>query len=201
MSLEQLLVFIPAALLLGISPGANNLLAFVTAARLGWRAAGLAVAGRIAAWTVLVALVSLGLDTLLRTSEVAFTILKWIGVGYLLFVAWHFWTADAEAEPDPVPAHALMRREFLTLLGNPKAYLLLAAFLPQFVEPGAGLGRQLLLLGGLYIAIETAAALAWVTFGAALGAGAITLQRRRMLIRGAAGLMGLAAVLLARSDR
>jgi threonine/homoserine/homoserine lactone efflux protein len=201
MSGDLLLVFVPAALLLGLSPGANNLLAFVTAARLGWRAASLGIAGRIAAWAVLVVLVSLGLDALLRTSEAAFTLLKWIGVGYLFYLSWQFWNAETDTTPDTVPARTLMRREFLTLLGNPKAYLLLAAFLPQFVGQSDEIGRQLFLLGGLYIAIEATAAFIWIGAGAVLGAGAITPLSRRWINRGAAGLMGLAALVLARSDR
>ena len=69
MTLEQLLIFLPAALLLGASPGANNLLAFVSATKAGWLRAAKGIFGRLAAWAVLVVLVSLGLDVLLRTSE------------------------------------------------------------------------------------------------------------------------------------
>ena len=94
MTLEQLLIFLPAALLLGASPGANNLLVFVSATKAGWRRTAKSILGRLAAWAVLVVLVSLGLDVLLRTSEVAFVILKWIVVAYLLSLAVQFWRAD-----------------------------------------------------------------------------------------------------------
>lgn len=200
MTLQQLLIFLPAAFLLGASPGANNLLAFASAARAGWAATARSIAGRLGAWAVLVVLVSLGLDALLRTSELAFVALKWAGVAYLAVLAVRFWNAEAGtvAVPD-VPT--LARREFLTLMGNPKAYLLLTAFLPQFVREEAALAPQLLALGTLYVVAEGLAALLWVTLGALVGARALTPLRRRIVARGSAGLMALAALLLARSER
>lgn len=201
MTLQQLAIFLPAALLLGASPGANNLLAFVSATRAGWRAAAKGILGRLAAWVVLVVLVSLGLDALLRTSEVAFVALKWVGVAYLLYLAWQFWTADTQGEIAVPDTRTLMRREFLTLMGNPKAYLLLTAFLPQFVDSTAPLTAQLFLLGGLYLLAEGTAALLWVTAGKVVGAHALTPLRRRIINRASSGLMGLAALLLARSER
>ena len=201
MTLQQLLIFLPAALLLGASPGANNLLAFISATKAGWLRAAKGIFGRLAAWAVLVVLVSLGLDVLLRTSELAFVALKWVGVGYLIYLAWQFWTADASSEIEAPDVSTLMRREFLTLLGNPKAYLLLTAFLPQFVNDAAPLTPQLFTLGALYLVVEGVAALLWVTAGKLVGAHALTPMRRRIINRASAGLMGAAAFLLARTER
>lgn len=201
MTLQQLLVFLPAALLLGASPGANNLLAFISATKAGWSPAAKAIVGRLAAWAVLVVLVSLGLDVLLRTSELAFVALKWVGVAYLTYLAWQFWTADVSSEIEAPDVSTLMRREFLTLLGNPKAYLLLTAFLPQFVNDTAPLTPQLFALGALYLIVEGVAALLWVTAGKLVGAHALTPIRRRIINRASAGLMGIAAMLLARTER
>lgn len=201
MTIDQFLVFIPAAFLVGAAPGANNLLAFASAARAGWRSAATGVVGRIAAWAILVVLVAFGLDAVLRNSELAFTALKWLGVAYLVYLAWKFWNADVNGELAPPPTHALMRREFLTLMGNPKAYLLLTAFLPQFVAPSAPALAQLLTLGGVYLSVEAMAAMLWVGIGAALGRHALTPLRRRLMNRVSAGLMSIAALLLARSHQ
>lgn len=201
MTLQQLLIFLPAALLLGASPGANNLLAFISATKAGWLRAAKGIFGCLAAWAVLIVLVSLGLDVLLRTSELAFVALKWVGVAYLTYLAWQFWTADVSSELEAPDVSTLMRREFLTLLGNPKAYLLLTAFLPQFVNDTAPLTPQLLALGALYLVVEGVAALLWVTAGKLVGAHALTPIRRRIINRASAGLMGMAAVLLARTER
>ena len=201
MSLQQLLIFLPAAILLGASPGANNLLAFISATKAGWLRSAKGLLGRLAAWALLVVLVSLGLDVVLRTSEVAFVALKWVGVAYLLYLAWQFWSADVSIDIEAPDVSTLMRREFLTLMGNPKAYLLLTAFLPQFVNEAAPLMPQLFILGAVYLAVEGLAALLWVTAGTLVGAHALTPLRRRIINRASAGLMGFAAVLLARSER
>ncbi|MEJ6402328.1 LysE family translocator [Yoonia sp. 2307UL14-13] len=201
MTLQQLIIFLPAALLLGASPGANNLLAFISATKAGWLSTAKSILGRLAAWAVLVVLVSLGLDVLLRTSEMAFVALKWVGVGYLLFLAFQFWTADVSNEIKAPDVSTLMRREFLTLMGNPKAYLLLTAFLPQFVNDTAPLVPQLFLLGALYLIAEGIAALLWVSAGSLVGAHALTPLRRQVINRASAGLMGTAALLLARTER
>ncbi len=200
-TIQQLLIFLPAALLLGASPGANNLLAFISATKAGWFKTAKSIIGRLAAWAVLVVLVSLGLDALLRTSEFAFVALKWLGVAYLGYLAWRFWMADVSIEIEAPEVSTLMRREFLTLMGNPKAYLLLTAFLPQFVTDAAPLMPQLFTLGAIYLVVEGAAALIWVTAGTLVGAHALTPLRRRIINRASAGLMGMAAFLLARTEK
>lgn len=199
MTWTQIAIFAPAALLVALSPGANNLLAFTNATRAGWGPAVRAVAGRLAAFAVMIGAVTLGLDALLRTSETAFQLLKWAGVAYLAHLGVATWRAPVEAPP--VATSALARREMLTALGNPKAYLLFTAFLPQFVEPGAAMAPQLVVLGALYVAIEGAAATLWAALGAWLGGPSLTHARRRLLNRLSGGVMIGAAALLARSQR
>ena len=201
MSLQYLLVFLPAAFALGASPGANNLLAFTSATSAGWRRAAQGVLGRLAAWAVLTVLLSLGLDALLRTSQSAFVVLKWLGAAYLLYLAWQFWKADVSAEIEVPEVSSLMRREFLTLLANPKAYLLLTAFIPQFVDHSAAVTPQLFTLGLLYIVAEGFAALLWISAGSLVGIHALTPLRRCILNRASAGFMVGAAVLIARTER
>ena len=143
--------------------------------------------------------VTLGLDALLRTSELAFQILKWAGIAYLAHLGVRMWRAPATAPP--APTAALARREMPTALGNPKAYLLFTAFLPQFVQPGVPMAPQLLTLGALYIAIEGCAASLWAAVGAWVGGPALTERRRRLLNRVSGGMMMGAATLLTRAQR
>lgn len=201
MSVWQVLFFIPAAVLVALSPGANNLLAFAAGTRAGWRRAALGVPGRMAAWAVLVVLVSLGLDAILDASEILFITIKWLGVAYLVYLAFKLWHADTGPTAAPPGSAVLMRREFLTLMGNPKAYLVLTAFLPPFVDTAHAAMPQLLGLGSVYIVAEAAAALTWAAAGALLGAHALTPLRRRIVNRVSAALMGGAAFVLARSHR
>ena len=195
----QVAAFLPAAFLVGLTPGPNNFLAMATASRAGPGAAARGLLGRLAAFAVLTVLVAFGLDRVLTGSQIAFSALKWTGVAYLLWLAWRTWHAPAGTLPSGGVAGS-GRREFLTCMANPKAYLLMSAFLPQFLTDGPVL-PQLLALGALYIAMEGAAAFAWIGAGAMLGRGAVSERGRRWLNRTFGGLMGLAALLLARAAR
>ncbi|TFL17801.1 LysE family translocator [Jannaschia formosa] len=197
LSTLQVAAFLPAALLVGLTPGPNNFLALATAGRAGPAAALRGLIGRCAAFAVLTVLVALGLDRLLAGSQLAFSVLKWGGVAYLCYLAWRTWTAPVEGEPERASGGW---REFLTCMANPKAYLLMTAFLPQFLGPGSPLA-QLLALGALYIVMEAIAALAWIGAGTLLRRGALTARGKRWLNRVFGGLMGLAALLLARAAR
>ena len=78
--------FLLASLAISVIPGANQLLGLRNAYREGPRAALVAVGGRLAAFAVMIVLVSAGLGTLLLQSERLFTAIKWIGVAYLLYL-------------------------------------------------------------------------------------------------------------------
>ena len=198
MTTAQLALFLPAAALVALSPGANNLLAFGNASRAGWRVAVRALSGRLTAFVLMVCLVALGLGAMLQTSELAFRVVKWAGVAYLVWLAIATWRAPATALPQP---RGLARREFLTAMGNPKAYLLFTAFLPQFVIGDEGVARQLLALGAFYIAVEAVAASLWAGAGALWRRGTLSARGRGMMNRISGVMMLGAAGLLARTSR
>ncbi|PWJ21152.1 LysE family translocator [Jannaschia seohaensis] len=193
----QVAVFLPAAFLMGLTPGPNNFLAMATAGRAGPGPALRGLGGRCAAFAILVILVAFGLDRLLAGSQLAFAVLKWGGVAYLCYLAWRTWTAPVDGGPDPSSGGW---REFLTCMANPKAYLLMTAFLPQFLTTGDPL-LQLLALGVLYIVMEALAALVWIGAGALMHRGALTPRGRLWLNRLFGGLLGGAALLLARATQ
>ena len=82
-----------------------------------------------------------------------------VGVAYFFCLAWQLLTADVETKLEAPDVSTLVRREFLTLMGEPKACLPLTAFLPQFVNDIAPLMPQLFALGALYLLVEGVAAL------------------------------------------
>ena len=82
-SLAQLAVFVPAAVLVALSPGANNLLAMQHGLRFGAGEAVLALAGRLAAFLVMLALAAAGLAAVLVRSQTVFEVIRWAGVAYL----------------------------------------------------------------------------------------------------------------------
>ena len=100
----------------------------------------------------------LGLAALMDTSAVAFQMLKYAGVVYLLYLAYATWndksTFAVEDTPSRGGAVRLIIKAFLLNILNPKLTIFFLAFLPQFVEQGASspLG-QLLLLSGVFMAM------------------------------------------------
>ncbi|HBS21676.1 MULTISPECIES: LysE family translocator [Thalassospira] len=100
----------------------------------------------------------LGLAALLHTSALAFEILRYLGVAWLLYMAWGMWRGTGAmkvtAKSDPVNAAKIIRDGILLNALNPKLSLFFLAFLPQFVTPDAsGTTAQMILLGLIFMAI------------------------------------------------
>lgn len=164
-------VFLPAAFLMAMIPGANQVLGMRNAALYGMRSAVTGVAGRFAAFAILVLLVVVGLGAVLARSVVVFELIRWAGVAYLLWLgistlrrAGHDATESASERVRPRDA---ARREFITALSNPKALLLFVSFLPQFL-PRPPSGASLLLVAVAYVGVEAVAAVAYLSVGTAL---------------------------------
>lgn len=185
------LTFVPAAFLASIVPGANQLLSLRNALRQGTLDASVALLGRFSAFALLIGAVAVGFGTLLAESAIAFTIVKWLGVAYL---SWLGMSALMKArherrtsDVNPVPElgtrgrWALTRQEFLVALTNPKALLLFAAFIPQFVPSPTPSPAQLAVLGFAYIAIEAVSALAYTVVGGRLAHLDITRRAQRRI--------------------
>ena len=133
-----LLAYIPAALALNLTPGADMMFCLGQGLRGGPRAAMAANLGISLGCMAHVALAGLGLGALVAAHPALFDAIRWLGVAYLLFLAWK--SLRASGLPD-VPAVTPRRafREGLTVnLTNPKVILFVLAFVPQFVDPSAG---------------------------------------------------------------
>ncbi len=162
MSAELWIVYLVAAIGLSLTPGPNGLLALTHGARFGLRRACFTVVGGALGFLVLIAVSLAGMGALLMASETAFTIAKWIGAAYLVYLGVQLWRAPATAiaaTPDGVAGGdtapwRLFTQGFLVAVSNPKGIIFFAAFLPQFMSPGASYAMQLLVLGGTFVVIE-----------------------------------------------
>ena len=135
-----LLAFVPAALALNLTPGADMMFCLGQGLRSGPRAAVAASAGITAGGMVHAALAGLGLGAVVAALPWAFDVIRWIGVGYLLWLAWQTLRSTGAAR-DAVRAldtWRAFRTGFLVNLSNPKVILFVLAFVPQFVRPDAG---------------------------------------------------------------
>jgi threonine/homoserine/homoserine lactone efflux protein len=158
LGIHDLPLFIVSGLLLNIAPGPDSLLIMTRSATQGWRAGSAAALGIGAGTCVHVLAAALGLSALLAASSWAFTLVKWVGAAYLVWIGLQMLLArrrPAGGEPQPSPgaapdpgnsasasASALPLRKifaqgFLTNVLNPKVALFFLAFVPQFIAPDA----------------------------------------------------------------
>lgn len=164
----QLLAFLGTVLLIEATPGPN--MAYLAALTLGeGRSAGLrAVAGVALGLALIGAAAAFGLAELLTRSPLAWGLLRWAGVAYLLWLAWEGWRGASETSPAtarPASARHFVRGMTTNLL-NPKAALFYVAMLPEFVSPDAPALPQTLALTALSVAVASVIHLAIVLLAA-----------------------------------
>lgn len=178
---ETVLTFFTAALLLGLAPGPDNIFV-LTQSTLHGRSAGLVVMLGLCTGLVVHSLaVAFGAAAIFQSSVVAFSVLKFLGAAYLVYLAWRTFTAKAGGFSGGLPCGPgggeLYRRGIIMNITNPKVSIFFLAFLPQFADPARGsVALQIVLLGGLFIV-----ATILVFGGVAIAAGSL----RRWLLRSA----------------
>jgi threonine/homoserine/homoserine lactone efflux protein len=166
---RALLLFLPACFALNMAFGPNNLLSLTYGLQNGVRTAVMASSGRIVAFAFMIALTALGVGAVLAASGMAFTILKWVGAAYLVWLGIRILKGSAAIDA-PVasgsqrPLKILVLQEFWTAIGNPKAILIFTAFLPQFVEPGA-YWLSFAILGLIFLGLEVIAVFLYAVLG------------------------------------
>lgn len=173
MAMHTLLLFVPACFAINLAFGPNNLLSLTYGLQDGLRTAVLASAGRLVAFAIMIVLTALGVGAILAASEMAFTVLKWAGAAYLVWLGVKILRANGgiaapSASPDRRPLKALVIQEFWTAIGNPKAILVFTAFLPQFVDPGA-YWTSFALVGMIFLLLEVVAVYFYALLGSRLG--------------------------------
>jgi threonine/homoserine/homoserine lactone efflux protein len=195
----RLFEFIVASLVVEITPGPNMAYLASLAATRGRRAGLAAVVGVCAGLALYGALAALGLAELVSNSPSLYAILRYAGVGYLLWLAVEAWTDPPEGKPAPLGGPALAWRGFVVNVLNPKAGVFFVAVLPDFVDPArGGVLSQSLTLAAVYVGVATV-----VHVGIVLAAGALRpwlvagSSRERLLRRSlAVALAGVALWLL-----
>ncbi|MEU9763291.1 leucine efflux protein LeuE [Streptomyces sp. NPDC047985] len=187
-------------------PGPNSLYVLSVAARRGVRAGYTAAAGVWTGDTVLMTLSALGASSLLRTTPVLFTVVKFAGAGYLTWLAigmlraavsmWrerHRRVSELAEESTGAEAAGTMerpyRRALVVSLFNPKAILFLVSFFVQFVDPGYAYPALSFLLLGTLLQIASVLYLSMLIFGGTRLSA--TFRRRRRLSAGATSAAGL----------
>ncbi|KEJ88091.1 lysine transporter LysE [Sulfitobacter donghicola DSW-25 = KCTC 12864 = JCM 14565] len=198
MTMIDWLIFIPACFALNLAFGPNNLLAMTHGAKSGVGFAQTAALGRLLVFIPMIALSALGLGVILTTSAFVFSLVKFIGAAYLIWLGISIWRSAKTVEAggfqsSPVPLRRAIKSEALVAVSNPKAILIFAAFFPQFVAVEA-YWQSYVLLGAAFLLMEAIAICAYATFGKL--ASSFAADRLTVLQRVSGATMFLFGVLL-----
>lgn len=160
MSFETWAAFAAASSVLLVIPGPTVLLVVSYALGQGWRTAlPMAIGVALGDFTAMT-LSMLGLGALLATSATLFTILKWIGAAYLVYLGIKLWraggTLDAAPRTDAVSAAKMLGHAWLVTALNSKSITFFVAFLPAFLDPKADFLTQMLVFETTFLVLAFA---------------------------------------------
>ncbi len=153
---ETLMTFMTVSLLLGLTPGPDNIFVLAQSAIHGRQAGLLVVLGLCTGLIVHTVAVAFGIAMIFQTSALAFLVLKIAGALYLVYLAWRAFRTPASevrnSSASVVNPIGLYRRGVIMNITNPKVSIFFLAFMPQFADPSRGsVTLQVLSFGGLFI--------------------------------------------------
>ena len=162
-SVEHLAALVAATAVLVLIPGPNVALIVARSLQYGVRAGVLTTLGTTLGVAVQLALVFVGITAAVELAASLFSVLRWAGIAYLVWLAYQQWHAESgELQiPHHVPARAELGRGFLIALMNPKVLIFNAAFLPQFVVSSQPLLPQLAVVSTVYLLVLFAGDVLW----------------------------------------
>lgn len=172
MNASSVLLFLPACFALNMAFGPNNLLSMTVGAKQGMSTALVAAMGRLLAFAIMIVVAALGMGSLLMVSETAFTVVKFAGAAYLIWLGIKILRANGRASTEQLELgktdiRGLARQEFLVAIGNPKAILIFTAFFPQFVDMN-NYWTSFMIQGVIFLLLEVIAIVAYAYVGTRL---------------------------------
>ena len=183
-------------------PGPSQILMITNSMRHGVLPSRATVAGDLSANALQMVAAGFGLAALIASSATAFIVIKWLGVGYLVWVGIRTFRARPAGGGGRTAATATARelymQGFLTSAANPKAVFFFAALFPQFIDPAAPIWPQLLVLGSTYLIIDGVILMIYGSLATRVMGG--LRQQPVWLNRISGSLMIVAAALLALKD-
>ena len=165
MTILTILAFAFVSVAVIATPGPTVLLALTNGSRFGLRRALSGMMGAVMSDFILVGAAALGLGALLAASEFWFTVVKWIGVGYLAFLGVMLLRSKGalserlnadnnSSNGGSGSARSVFLKSFLVAVTNPKGYLFTSALLPQFIATNAPQVSQYVILALVFAGID-----------------------------------------------
>jgi len=171
MTIQLWIYYALAVLVLTASPGPSSLLCMTKGVTVGWRLAAITALGSLTAITCIMTLSFSGLGVVIASSERVFSLIKWAGAAYLIYLGvmclmskQDSYTKAKEDSQTASRSHYLSG--FIVGASNPKAIVFFTALFPQFIATDAPLMPQYLIFASTFVVME----LSWLLFYAYLGA-------------------------------
>ncbi|BCH22839.1 lysine transporter LysE [Mesorhizobium sp. L-8-10] len=173
MTIETWAAFVAASAVLLVIPGPTILLVVSYALGQGWRTAlPMAVGVALGDFTAMT-LSMLGIGALLMASATVFTLLKWIGAAYLIYLGVKLFraggTLDATPRRDATPPLKMMAHAWLITALNPKSITFFVAFLPQFIDRHADFLTQMIVFETTFLTLAFANAFGYALVASRAG--------------------------------
>lgn len=207
MSIESWLAFAATAAVLLVIPG-PTILTVISYSLTHGRGASVPLIAAVALGDSTALACSLvGLGSLLAASAVAFTVLKFCGAAYLLYLGVRMLRAGMTAAvlPASTPTPGSRKRVFLNTYAvtatNPKGIIFYMAFLPQFVDPTAHAPRQLWILAATFVTLAIINATLYTTFAGYAAKVLASARARRFFNLGGGSLLSAAGIWTALARR
>ena len=183
------------------APGGNMAFTVAISSRYGFWAGIIGACGFVTVLFGFMMAVSLGLGFTVDRYAPALDVLRWFGVGYLLYLAWRLWTADANLRLDGsfenISFPWIYLQGALICLTNPKVIIFIAFVLPQTVDPSRPMLPQLVLLGSCGVLLSLMVHATYSMLGHKLGRSVPTPRARKICNRIIAVIFVIAALGLA----
>ncbi|NOR25509.1 MAG: LysE family transporter [Desulforhopalus sp.] len=183
MNIESFIPFVLATILILIIPGPTIILVISQAVVHGRKSVVPLVVGVLLGDFTAMTFSLLGLGAILSASAFLFSVFKWIGALYLLYLGVQLWKSkpkkhSAQDSVKKNSARSLLLSSFIVTALNPKSIAFFVAFLPQFIHPLKPVLPQLTLLGGTFLFLAVLNAALYAIF-----AGQLSEQIRKERVR------------------
>lgn len=171
--MELWIPFVIASTIILIIPGPTIILVVSQAVTHGRRSVLPLATGVVLGDFTAMTLSLLGLGAVMTASATLFTLFKWVGAIYLIYLGISHWRANPEkgsanGPPENESQRSLFRQSFIVTALNPKSIAFFVAFLPQFISPNSPALGQIFILGGTFLILALINAALYAIFAGQL---------------------------------
>ncbi|ERB63020.1 homoserine/homoserine lactone efflux protein [Vibrio coralliilyticus OCN008] len=173
MDMHVWLAYVVTAVVFSLAPGSGTVNSISNGLSYGTRKSLSAIAGLQIGLTLHIILVGAGIGALVAQSATAFTVIKWGGAAYLVWLGIQKWRDKSglatHTQGEALSGTKLMSNAVLINLTNPKSIVFLVALFPQFIDPAKDQLTQLAVLGVTTVVIDSIVMLGYTSLAAQMG--------------------------------